>query len=62
MCDLFTDVATANSRDETPNVLELFAPVQEEFKQSGMTEADLDALIEEARNQVHRSSGMTHIG
>lgn len=60
--DLIEGAVTPNSQVEAPNILELFAPVQEEFKQSGMSEADLDVLIEEARNQVHRDSSVTHFG
>lgn len=60
--DLIEGAVTPNSQVEAPNILELFAPVQEEFKQSGMSEADLDVLIEEARNQVHQDSSVTHFG
>ena len=31
---------------------ELLAPLQEDFEKSGMSEAELDALIEEAREEV----------
>ena len=60
--DLIEGAVTANRQDDAPSILDLFAPVQEEFRQSGMTEADLDVLIEEARNQVHRNPGITRIG
>jgi hypothetical protein len=33
---------------------EIFAPVREEFRQSGMTEDELHGLIEEARNEAWR--------
>jgi len=33
---------------------EIFAPVREEFRQSGMTEEELSRLIEEARNEAWR--------
>lgn len=33
---------------------EIFAPIRKEFAESGMTEAELDALIEEAREEVWR--------
>jgi hypothetical protein len=45
----------------TPPVLELFAPVQQEFTQLGMTEADLDAVITDAREKRLRDSGAADI-
>ena len=33
---------------------EIFAPVRKEFAESGMTEAELDALVEGAREEVWR--------
>lgn len=35
-----------------PSIDELLAPVRKEFAESGMTEDELDALIEEAREEV----------
>ena len=35
-----------------PSIEELLAPVRKEFAESGMTEDELDALIEEAREEV----------
>jgi hypothetical protein len=35
-------------------VAEIFAPVRDEFRRSGMTEEELSSLIEEARNEVWR--------
>ena len=41
---------------------ELLAPVRAEFRDSGMTEEELDALVEEAREEVwrERHGGMGH--
>ncbi len=36
------------------SILELFAPVQGDFEQSGMSEDDLDALIDKARADVRQ--------
>jgi len=33
---------------------ELFAPAQERFRDSGMTEEELDALVDAARSRHHR--------
>ena len=33
---------------------EILAPVRQDFRESGMTEADLDALFEKARENVYR--------
>ena len=33
---------------------EILAPIREGFRQSGMTEEQLDALFEEARRKVHQ--------
>lgn len=35
-----------------PSIDELLAPVREQFAESGVTEDELDALIEEAREEV----------
>ena len=35
-----------------PSIDELLAPVRKQFAESGMTEEELDALIEEAREEV----------
>ncbi len=35
-----------------PALSEILAPIHEEFRQSGMTEDELSALIEEAREEV----------
>lgn len=35
-----------------PSLDEILAPVRREFEASGMTESELDALIEEAREEV----------
>ena len=42
--------------DSKEAIIEAFAPVQEEFKRSGMTETDLNTLIEQARS-VAQSDG-----
>jgi hypothetical protein len=40
--------------ERPPAIAEVMAPVREDFSQSGMTEAELDALIDEARDDVFR--------
>lgn len=35
-----------------PTLDDIFAPVRREFASSGMTDGDLDALIDEARDEV----------
>ena len=37
---------------ETRPLKEILAPIHAEFRQSGMTEGELDALIEECRDEV----------
>ena len=34
--------------------LDIFAPVREDFKNSGMTLEELDLLVDEAREEVHQ--------
>ena len=41
-------------RARTTTFDELFAPVQEQFRKSGMTEEDLDKLVDTARTRHHR--------
>jgi len=36
----------------SPSLRELFAPVREDIKESGMRDAELDALLEESREEV----------
>ncbi|MEJ7708587.1 MAG: hypothetical protein WKF84_01715 [Pyrinomonadaceae bacterium] len=36
----------------SPSLRELFAPVREDIKASGMTDAELDALLEKAREEA----------
>ena len=38
---------------------EILAPIRESFRESGMTEAQLDALFEEAREQVYQEEQAT---
>ncbi|MGI8641514.1 MAG: hypothetical protein ACR2MG_16410 [Pyrinomonadaceae bacterium] len=38
------------------NVRVLYAPVREQIKASGISEEDLDALLEEAREEVYQKS------
>lgn len=50
---------TPSSEDTTPvhegmPLDEVLAPVHQQFDESGMTEEELDALIEEAREEVWR--------
>ena len=35
---------------------EILAPIRRSFRESGMTEEQLDALFEEARDKVHREA------
>ncbi|MEK6410881.1 MAG: hypothetical protein AABN34_28485 [Acidobacteriota bacterium] len=37
---------------EPPSLDEILGPVREQFAASGMTEEDLDALIEEVREEI----------
>jgi hypothetical protein len=37
-----------------PTPAEVLAPVHEDFRQSGMTEHDLDASVEEVREEIWR--------
>lgn len=56
---LIKHAVTANNSGETPALFELYASVQEECGKSKMTETDIDALIDEARNPVSRNCEMT---
>jgi len=38
----------------TKSLDEIFAPAQEQFRKSGMTEDELDRLVDKARTQHHR--------
>jgi len=38
---------------------EILAPIRQSFRESGMTEAELDALFEDARAKVHREEHAT---
>jgi hypothetical protein len=35
-----------------PSIEEILAPVRKQFEDSGMTEAELDALVEEVRDEI----------
>ena len=37
-----------------PSIDEILAPVRKQFAGSGMTEAELDALVEEVRDEIWR--------
>jgi hypothetical protein len=39
-----------------PTLAEILAPVHEDFRRSGMTEVDLDSLVEEVREDVWRET------
>lgn len=39
------------------NVRVLYAPVREQIKASGVSEEELNALLEEAREEVYRENG-----
>jgi hypothetical protein len=41
-----------NERPEPPTLDEILAPVRKEFVESGMTEEELEVLIDEAREEV----------
>jgi len=51
---LIEDGLLLEQRARTTTFDELFAPVQAKFKKSGMTEAELDKLVDEARTHHHR--------
>jgi hypothetical protein len=38
---------------------EIFAPIRQSFRESGMNEQQLDELFEDARDQVHREKPAT---
>ena len=38
---------------------EILAPIRESFRESGMSEQQLDALLEDARDKVHRENPAT---
>lgn len=41
-----------NERPEAPTIDEILAPIRKQFVESGTTEEELDALIDEAREEV----------
>ena len=43
---------TGDSQETRPTLAEILAPVHEDFRKSGMTEDDLDALVEEVREEI----------
>ena len=47
----FPDLSPGGER-ASPSLSQILAPIHEEFRQSGMTEAELSSLIEEARDEV----------
>jgi hypothetical protein len=44
--------ANGNNGDSSSHLDELLAPIRRQFVQSGMTEEELDKLVEEAREEV----------
>jgi hypothetical protein len=50
-----TDMSIAEmARNKT--IDEIFAPVQKQFRESGMSEEELDRLVDQARAEHHRMS------
>ena len=39
---------------------EILAPIRQSFRESGMTEEQLDALFEDAREKVHQEAAKSH--
>lgn len=46
------EVARSAEGGPAKSLKDILAPIHEEFRKSGMTEAELDALIEECREEV----------
>jgi hypothetical protein len=42
--------------ESPPSVDEILKPIRDDFRQSGVTEAELDRIVERARNHNHRKS------
>ena len=51
---LIEDGLLLEQRARTRTFDELFAPVQARFKKSGMTEAELDKIVDDARRSHHQ--------
>ena len=45
-------IESAASRAGEKTLAEILAPIHEDFRKSGLTEAELDALLEECREEV----------
>lgn len=60
--DLIERDLGSRDSDDPRSILQRFEPVQAEFAASGLSEGDLDLLIEEAREQVSRHSGTSSGG
>ena len=43
----------ADRRAQTTSFAEMMAPVREDFRESGMSEADFDAMVDRARTRHH---------
>lgn len=41
---------------ETPTIDEILAPIRKQFNESGMTEDELEVLIDEAREEVWQAN------
>jgi len=48
----FPDLSPGGGEHASPSLSQILAPIHEEFRQSGMSEAELSCLIEEARDEV----------
>ena len=54
---LIEDGIALDRKARTTTFDKLLAPVQQRFRDTGMTEQDLDALVDSARSRHHRSGG-----
>lgn len=53
---LIEDGLTLEQKARTTSFDELFAPVQTRFRRSGMREAELDELVDQARTRHHHQA------
>jgi hypothetical protein len=51
---LIEDAISLEQEARTQSFDQLFAPVQQHFRQSGMTERELDEMVDAARTRHHR--------